>query len=122
MVLLGCCLFVGDCMVRRIELPVHWLTRWLRRRESSAVPNAIQRLDSLRSVKQQTAATQTRYQPLSNEGKLSIDLGKLADQDIANMFAGKASAESPSVNQPVTPTESLSYTERLLEAKRKSKR
>ncbi len=121
-VLLGCCVFVGDVMVRRIDFNLHWLRKLMNRlrREPETAPAVVSRLDSLRQSKQRATKELNRYQPPSMEFDAPQDASREAAKDIKNMFNAER-APAPTI-ETKSPEESMSYTERLLEAKRKSKK
>ncbi len=120
LVLLGSCLFVGDVMVRRVDLHLNWLTRWFKWWRNSAVAETprLTRLDSLRQSKDN--ATRERFRPASLSLDPVLDPAKQAAKDISNLFDETRPSNSGIAGSTPSP-DSMSYTERLLEAKRRSK-
>ncbi|WP_147872798.1 VWA domain-containing protein [Stieleria maiorica] len=119
-VLGGCCLFLGDVMVRRIAFDFGWVGRTIKkmRGEKDSAAEVVTRLDALRKNKSQIdeglekrrAAVRfdpTRVEPSDDAVELS-DVGKTKSTP----------AESKSVEAP----KQTSYTERLLEAKRRARK
>ncbi|WP_417737908.1 VWA domain-containing protein [Rosistilla oblonga] len=109
-VLIGCCLFVGDIAVRRIRWDFSGVKRLAAKRATKlqdADASKLQRLQTLRSIKQQAAGSAMQEpEPL----------------------APPAASETPTV-QTKPPTlgsddapEALSYTERLRQAKANARR
>ncbi len=142
LVLIGCCLFVGDVMVRRIDfglerLGVLW-NRWRRRPVDTSQP--VERLDRLARAKGQVAEDLQRRRPTISPGPAaspdpvapSIEGGRSSgsDDELDAMFAGRnqpdaggaAEQGSRETPQPGDAPPPMSYTERLLEAKRKAKK
>ncbi len=126
LVLIGCCVFVSDVMVRRIDFNFRWVGALVKRLrgEPVAEPVVVSRLDSLRQSKQQATKQLGRYQQATLDTAVVQDPAAMADKDISRMFAEaeKSSPLQSSMNEPTSISQSMSYTERLLEAKRKSKR
>lgn len=118
--LAGCCLFFGDVMVRRIDFGGERLAAWWkRRRRGSEPPPPTERLDRLARAKSQAAGAVRRYEPtLTPSGAPeSPPNGPAAGPD--------PSAPTPRSENAGEKTEqpaSESYTERLLEAKRRARR
>ena len=123
-VLLACSLFWIDIFTRRVAISFGWAQQaWnYVRRQHAPEPAPLQRLDSLRASMQAArssrAATAARFEPLVNTETLGRDRTKDADGSTATVqppsIAGGPTATAEDIAQP-------SYTERLLEAKRKAK-
>ncbi|MGV3484801.1 MAG: hypothetical protein ACO1RT_10325, partial [Planctomycetaceae bacterium] len=132
-VLGGCCLFLGDIFIRRVAVGVGWVyTAWdaVRGARKEAAPTA--RLDSLLKNKEQLT-TQWQRERAAVRFEIEPELppassggnGK-ADAERAGRAAVKASltTENPTIGDAGggPATHELSYTERLLEAKRKARK
>ena len=118
-VLGACCLFLGDVMVRRIALDFTWIGRTIRRMQgdSDAAEQVVTRLDALRKNKSQLdedlekRRASVRFEPTRVEIDQPVEL---ADLESSSTDAG----QGKSVEVP----EQSSYTERLLEAKRRARK
>ncbi len=131
-VLIGCGLFLGDVFIRRVSIGTRWITTaWasvVRRGEQTE--EVIMRLDSLMKAKQRirgdtasiapaenavgdAAASSSRYDPVTFRGDppAGADPSRKAIDRASNTTTGGIRPESP---------EAKSYTERLLEAKRRA--
>ena len=122
-VLCGCCLFLTDIFVRRVAINFNWVGRTFDRLrgakgEQDSVVTA--RLDALRKNKEalddslEKRRASVRFEPTE------VDAGD-DDIDLTNMSAPKR-PKPDAKTQPAAEPEGPSYTERLLEAKRKAKR
>ncbi|KAA5542243.1 VWA domain-containing protein [Roseiconus nitratireducens] len=119
-VLGGCCLFLGDVMIRRIALDFSWIGRLIRRLRGEKVDQsaAVTRLDALRKSKAQLGddlekrRASVRFEPTRVDG--SDEPVDLADPGQPR----KGSLPESPKDEPA-PT---SYTERLLEAKRRARK
>jgi uncharacterized membrane protein len=123
-VLAGCCLFFTDVMVRRVAINFDWVGRGLHRlrggvSEKDTVATA--RLDALKKNKEavddsiEKRRASVRFEPTSEVSKEmeQVDLSDLTATNQAKpVKSGKADADSAGP----------SYTERLLEAKRRAKK
>ncbi len=124
-VLAACCLFLGDVFVRRVAVNFDFIGAAVRRLQGTASDKdtlVTARLDALRKNKEalddslQRRRASVRFEPTAEPLDSDAEL---------DPFAGKTTTEKP---QP--PAESdqgeksagLTYTERLLEAKRKAKK
>ena len=121
-VLAGCCLFLADVFVRRVAVGFGWLGNALKRlrgtdRDQSSVTTA--RLDALKKSKESVGDSlekrraSVRFEPTASDQ----DLGEV---ELSDKPASKQqpSAKADIDDEPAGP----SYTERLLEAKRKAKK
>ena len=120
--LLGCCLFLADVFVRRVAIDLGWIgRRWKRFRsvDNATESNTTARLDALRKNKEtlgdslEKRRSSVRFEPAvvdhrNDEIDRSEQLGPTS----------QAKTESKATDEPQGP----SYTERLLEAKRKAKK
>ena len=124
-VLVGCCVFFFDVLVRRVAIGMGWVsTAWDAIRGGKAEPAlANVRIDSLMVTKErigdelrrQRAAT--RYEPTSAAGS-----SPLPGPETKKGTPIESGVPSPS-GSPTTPAgDEKSYTERLLEAKRRAKK
>ena len=139
-VLAAIVLFVADIFVRRVSVPMGWLVRWidsLRGRELAPATTA--RLDTLKAAKQRTEAesqrrrASVRFEPTPANDAAGSDPAASGTATSGTAASGTAASgmdgfddaggptKKPSTGSP-SPAEAKSYTERLLEAKRKSKR
>lgn len=121
-VLVGCCLFFGDVMIRRVSLRMDWIGKALakaRGKDTTKDAAATARLDALRknkatvdeSIERRRASV--RFEPGEITG--ANDAVDLSDptKEPAKPAAARSQGDAP---------EQQSYTERLLEAKRKAKK
>jgi uncharacterized membrane protein/Mg-chelatase subunit ChlD len=121
-VLTGCGLFLADVFVRRVAVNTHWITAALKKmggadNEKDATVTA--RLDALRKNKEalddslQRRRASVRFEPTAiDAGAEPVDLGD------APTPARRPADKSDEKEQDTGP----SYTERLLEAKRRAKK
>ncbi|MGB7347126.1 MAG: VWA domain-containing protein [Pirellulaceae bacterium] len=122
-VLTGCCLFLADVAVRRIAINFDWIGAGLKRLrgDSSVKDSAVTaRLDALRKNKEavddslERRRSSVRFEPTAvGDDVAEIDLSDMTSKEVT-----KPAAQA----KPDAAAEGPSYTERLLEAKRKSKR
>ncbi|TWU45246.1 von Willebrand factor type A domain protein [Novipirellula aureliae] len=122
-VLVSCGLFLGDVFVRRVAINFNWVGRTIDRLRGSANEVETQttaRLDALRKSKDslgntiEQRRTSIRFEPSAAEQAESSATDTIGDIRVA------PSKTKPTIEQQ--PDEGPSYTERLLEAKRKAKR
>jgi len=133
-VLAACGLFLGDVFVRRVSIGMGWVsTAWgaIRGQPTDDAQKSL-RLDSLQETKRRVSDAMQRSQAASRyeAGSAaspppaeSLGGGRRAASSSApaNTPASEAGAEPPRGGIAPAKEESLSYTERLLEAKRRSK-
>jgi uncharacterized membrane protein/Mg-chelatase subunit ChlD len=121
-VLAGCCLFLGDVFVRRVAVNLNWIGAALKRirGDSSDKDSAVtERLDALKKNKEsldeslQRRRSSVRFEPTEIDSQ--HESVELSEKPVSAAPKPKPSAES---DQPEGP----SYTERLLEAKRRAKK
>jgi hypothetical protein len=122
-VLTGCCLFLGDVFVRRVAINFDWVGSTLRRlrgAEVKAEPTVTARLDALRKSKAtlddslERRRASVRFEPSEGDSQKNDDL-----------LAKPSSSNVGTTSDRETPTkadEGPTYTERLLEAKRRAKK
>lgn len=119
-VLGACCLFLGDVMVRRIAFDFRWVGRVVQRLrgENETATDVVTRLDALRKNKSaidedlEKRRASVRFEPTRGEpSEPTVDLSDVQGS------RGKSS-ETVSPQQPAP----SSYTERLLEAKRRARK
>lgn len=119
-VLGACCLFLGDVMIRRIAFDFAWVGRTIKRMrgENDSAAEVVTRLDALRKNKSQVdedlakRRASVRFEPTRVESSEDqIELSEIGQSK--SMTTEKKPADAPS------PT---SYTERLLEAKRRARK
>ncbi len=121
-VLAGCCLFLGDVFVRRVAINFDWIGAAFKKirgdtKEKNATVTA--RLDALKKHKEsvddslEKRRASVRFEPTAVDPREDIDLSARP----TTVTSKPASSEQPS-----KPDEGPSYTERLLEAKRRAKK
>ena len=143
-VLIGCCLFLGDVMVRRIDFGLERLgilvNRLRRRTVDTSQP--VQRLDRLARAKGQVTTDLQRYRQTAagglanaidqelqpNTSRIPGD-SRIAGDQRSDMFSDREISADRSVSRGGNASLSshggspeMSYTERLLEAKRRAKK
>ena len=122
-VLAGCCLFLGDIFVRRVAINFNWVGAGLRKLRGT--PNekdlaVTERLDALKKNKEslddsiERRRASVRFDPTATTDE--IDLTNLADETSAR------DEERDVTKKSLSNSEGRSYTERLLEAKRKARK
>jgi uncharacterized membrane protein/Mg-chelatase subunit ChlD len=122
-VLLGCCLFLCDVFVRRVAINFNWVGAALKKvrgDQGDKESTVTARLDALKKSKEslddslQRRRASVRFEPTTIDvGDESVDLSaKPAATDAAK----------PSTSAEEDQPEGPSYTERLLEAKRKARK
>jgi uncharacterized membrane protein/Mg-chelatase subunit ChlD len=119
-VLGDCCLFLGDVMIRRIAFDFGWIGKTIQRMrgENDSAAEVVTRLDALRKNKSQVdddlekRRASVRFEPTRVES--SEDQVELSD-------IGKAKSMSIE-KKPIDDPPQTSYTERLLEAKRRARK
>ncbi|WP_202617385.1 VWA domain-containing protein [Roseimaritima sediminicola] len=121
-VLAACCLFLGDVMVRRVAIDFAWLGRFIKR-DQKAADETPSRLAALRerkeavsqSIDRRRAAVRFEPTPESSDAALAEEL---------DPAGGKSKSRStPSASPSLRPEDDgKTYTERLLEAKRKARK
>ncbi len=124
-VLVGCCLFLGDVFVRRVAIGMGWVsTAWDAifggKQQSSEVA---MRLDTLRATKSRVSDSlqrgSARYEPLPGSSASSpSELEQLPPTSGAPSASGAGTTGGLAKPQ----AEEKSYTERLLEAKRRARK
>lgn len=124
-VLVGCCVFFFDVFVRRVAIGMGWVsTAWDAIRGGKAEPAlANVRIDSLMVTKErigdemrrQRAAT--RYEPTS-----AASSSPIPGPETKKGTSIESGLPTPSGSAPMPAGEEKSYTERLLEAKRRAKK
>ncbi len=121
-VLAACCMFLVDIFVRRVAINFNWIGATFKRlRGTSSEKDAkvTARLDALRKNKEavddsiEKRRASVRFEPTSVDADDQVDLS-----DIGAAAKPKPKAASQKSAEPEGP----SYTERLLEAKRKANR
>jgi hypothetical protein len=121
-VLAGCCLFLGDVFVRRVAINLNWIGAALKRiRGDSSDKDSVvtARLDALKKNKEslddslQRRRSSVRFEPTEIDAQ--HESVELSDRPVSAAEKPKPSAESDQSEGP-------SYTERLLEAKRRARK
>ncbi len=120
-VLIGCCLFLGDVFVRRVVISLAWLgpTRKAGRGRDTELGQRMVRIDQLRARKEQLATSQktssgaARFEPTAWQPE--------ATEQLRDNLQVVETGTSPSTGNAFAPSaDTKSYTERLLEAKRRT--
>lgn len=120
-VLAGCVLFLLDVFIRRVAVNFRWLSRAIKRMQGKAGEKEAEvtaRLDALKKQKEARDDSLERRRASVRFEPTSVDSG---DGAFSEEGSPRSDGESKT---PVTDTapEEKSYTERLLEAKRKAKK
>ena len=139
LLLLAILLFPFDIALRRVFLPAGWHNRFIRRMPAPAPPREenlpISTLSALKSKKHEVA---TRYTKLSETDAELVRTGTLPDQREKPVAADQEPKRPPAIPQeqhittpsqvfskpevkPTLSTDSISYLERLKQAKRRAK-
>ncbi len=128
-VLAGCCLFLGDVFVRRVAIGMGWVyTAWdAIRRTSKKESVPIARLDSLLKNKERvTSQLERERMAVRFDAGQADSTSSAQDTNDLGTKDGTVPIKSVSVSADVNNNPSLdrqlSYTERLLEAKRKARK
>lgn len=141
-VLIACWLFLGDVFVRRVSIGLGWVsTAWGAIRGRGHEENQVTlRLDSLHETKRRLADSierrqaAARFEPVAGESTRTLEpLGAGAPERSLRGESQSTSLDTAGANTPPTQPnadggltapsqERLSYTERLLEAKRRGAR
>lgn len=123
-VLAGCLAFLGDVFVRRVALDFSWIgsaLAQLRGREDAASAQSSERLERLRARKAEVGdeltkrRAATRFEPEASDAD-----AELPDTGPASATAPR-SAPTGKESMGKVETEELSYTERLMAAKRRAR-
>jgi hypothetical protein len=122
-VLAGCCLFLGDVFVRRVAINFDWIGKALKKMQGTTSEKdaaVTARLDALKKSKEsrddslERRRATVRFEPTAIDPQhASIDLS-----DNPESTTAKPSSTSTEPSE----TQGPSYTERLLEAKRRAKK
>jgi hypothetical protein len=119
-VLAGCCLFLGDVFIRRVAVNFYWIgSAWNRVRGGSDEKESIvtARLDALQKQKDSLSdslerkRSSVRFEPTAVDHTDAADFGEQVTES-------QVKPKTQSANLPES--QGASYTERLLEAKRKA--
>ncbi|TWU48502.1 von Willebrand factor type A domain protein [Rubripirellula tenax] len=119
-VLAGCCLFLGDVFVRRVSINLDWIGKAITKisgNDDSKTSVVTARLDTLKKNKEsldeslQKRRASVRFETTSDDG-----VGQDIDLDKPSATPSSKLAEPKPIDSP----NAQSYTERLLEAKRKA--
>jgi len=122
-VLAACCLFLGDIFVRRVAINFDWVgaaLKKMRGKPGEKESTVTARLDALKKNKEsldeelQKRRTSVRFEPTqTDQDESAIDW---------NDNAGTAKSKTDQAKDMAPDPEGPSYTERLLEAKRKARK
>ncbi len=125
--LAACAVFVLDVMLRRVSIDFGWLTAMLRRfrRQAATEPAQPARLDALLNAKRTVAPETQSWARFEASDEVVEDSARRAGRPEAP-GTGPTSAARPSNmgggSSGTAAGQELSYTERLLEAKRRAKK
>ncbi|MCD0459293.1 VWA domain-containing protein [Roseiconus lacunae] len=123
-VLGACCLFLGDVMVRRIAFDFTWVGQTIKRLrgEKDTSEDAVTRLDALRKNKSQLDEDLQKRRASVRFEPTSVDSAENTQVDLSDLGDG-ASKPKPGASTPDSSTPApSSYTERLLEAKKRARK
>ncbi|WP_436717479.1 VWA domain-containing protein [Roseiconus lacunae] len=123
-VLGACCLFLGDVMVRRIAFDFTWVGQTIKRLrgEKDTSEDAVTRLDALRKNKSQLDEDLQKRRASVRFEPTSVDSTENTQVDLSDLGDG-ASKPKPGSSTPDSSTPApSSYTERLLEAKKRARK
>ncbi len=123
-VLTGCCIFLADIFVRRVAINFDWVGRAfskLRGRQSERHAQVTARLDALKKSVDDVGESLERRRASVRFEPTEVDV-KSADQVDLDNISATAKAKSAPTETPQSEPEGPSYTERLLEAKRKARK
>ena len=123
LVLIGCCIFLGDVFVRRVQINFVWLVtylarardRLLHRQHVAAVPETIGRLRSKKREIGQQIDRQRSHRRFEEPTEDTAVAPPVDTQPVAKASPEKKLSQPPPETETPTPE---SYTERLLKAKR----
>lgn len=127
LVLVGCCVFLGDVFVRRVSVGVGWVsTAWDAIRGSVAKESApAMRLDTLLKTKERLSTQNAQDRASARFEPSEALTGNLPTAE-GTLVRAKSLQSSGSAGDPVASSAKsepdLTYTERLLEAKRKARK
>ena len=122
-VLVGCCIFWADVFIRRVAVNFDFIGKAIAKisgRDNEKESNVTARLDALRKNKEalddsiEKRRASVRFEPSQ------VDTAAAADVDLDNVSERKSAASKPAETKPEET--GPSYTERLLEAKRKARK
>ncbi len=122
-VLGGCCLFLGDVFVRRVAINFDWVGRTLdRMRGNDDKESAVTaRLDALKKNKDAIDESLEKRRASVRFEPTAVDAGD-EPVDLENVSAPTSKPKPKAEEKPSSEADSKTYTERLLEAKRKAKK
>ena len=116
----ACCLFLGDVMVRRVAFNFDWVGRWLKRSERE-IDQTPARLQALKQSKEAIHESLDRR-------RAAVRFEPTPEQATAEPAAELQTGTSPTKPKTAAKAASLApdeapktYTERLLEAKRRAR-
>ena len=127
-VLGGCFLFLGDVFVRRVAVDFGGLGKWVSKRMGKTSEEALkttERLDALRRNKESRDASIEKRRASVRFEPSATDSGSDPDSEEFGVLPSQSHAKQnlPATGDgPSSKPEEKSYTERLLEAKRKAKK
>jgi hypothetical protein len=123
-VLVGCCVFFFDVFVRRVAIGMGWVsTAWDTIRGGRAEPaSASVRIDSLMVTKERIGDELRRQRAATRYEPTSAASSKIPGPNAKSGTAIESGPPSPSDTSQTPAGDGKSYTERLLEAKRRAKK
>lgn len=124
-VLVGCCLFLLDVFIRRVAINFSWLTSALKRlsgRDAEKNPEVSERLDALMRQKEALGETIEKRRASVRFEPSAEDAADLSNVDLSNISSSASSQAAGKTTAAESKPDEPSYTERLLEAKRRAKK
>lgn len=126
-VLMGCCVFFGDIFIRRVSIGMGWVsTAWDAILGGKPEAVTTMRLDTLKASKERLAGelqrqrASTRYEPTSQADTSPVATSRSFEESSKSKPTIDPTASSTSMTSGKG--DEMTYTERLLEAKRKAKK
>ncbi len=123
--MIGCAVFVLDIMLRRVSIDFGWLSAlWKRlRRQAASEPAAPARLDSLLNAKRSVAPETQAWAKFEPTGDTSSGVQGASSPSAKSQTAAVVRTHlSENKGSTDKPNQEMSYTERLLEAKRRARK
>jgi Mg-chelatase subunit ChlD len=127
LVLIGCCLFLGDVFIRRVAVGMGWAySAWDAIRGKAGDPVPVARLDSLLKSKERLNSqlerdrAATKFEFEANATTPTTDSAQKPRPAV--VLEPRSTEQTPVTGANSASENTVSYTERLLEAKRKAKK
>lgn len=122
-VLAGCCLFLGDIFIRRVAINFNWIGAAIKklRGDVEESTQVTARLDALRRQKESVDDSLEKRRASVRFEPTEVDTSD-SDETLTDKPSAPSSKPANSDSGPSSQPEAKSYTERLLEAKRKARK